>query len=126
MQICHHNRDGSFATQSNRREMLSLFTKQLREFGYKVDQLRPSDLRGRHVNALIKQWQSEHKSIGTIKNRLAVLRWLFKKIGKPEIIKHSAAYGIDNRHYVTNQNKSISLTDLDLSKIDPFIAQSLR
>lgn len=126
MQICHRNRDGSFATQSNRREMLSLFTKQLRQSGYKVNRLGPSDLKGRHVNALVKKWQLEQKSIGTIKNRLAVLRWLFEKIGKPEVVKDSAAYGIDNRRYVTNQNKSISLTDLDLSKINPFIAQSLR
>lgn len=126
MQICHRNRDGSFATQSNRREMLSLFTKQLRESGYKVNRLGPSDLKGRHVNALVKKWQLEQKSIGTIKNRLAVLRWLFEKIGKPEVVKDSAAYCIDNRRYVMNQNKSISLTDLDLSKIDPFIAQSLR
>lgn len=126
MQICHRNRDGSFATQSNRRETLSLFTKQLRESGYKVNKLKPSDLKGRHVNTLVKRWLLEKKSTGTIKNRMSVLRWLFEKIGKPEVVKDSAAYGIDNRQYVTNQNKSISLTDLDLSKIDPFIAQSLR
>jgi len=126
IQICRRNRDGSFATQSNRRETLSLFTKQLRDLGYKVNQLRPSDLKGRHVNALVKKWQLEQKSIGTIKNRLAALRWLFEKIGKSEIVKDSTTYCIGNRHYVTNQNKSISLTDLDLSKIDPFIVQSLR
>lgn len=126
MQICHRNRDGSFATQSNRREMLSLFTEQLRESGYKVNHLKPGDLKGRHVNALVKKWQSEHKSIGTIKNRLAVIRWLFEKIGKPEVVKDNAVYGIENRQYVTNQNKSTSLNDLDLSKVDPFIAQSLR
>lgn len=125
MQICHRNRDGSFATQSNRREMLSLFTEQLRESGYKVNHLKPGDLKGRHVNALVKKWQSENKSIGTIKNRMSTLRWLFEKIGKPEVIKSNAVYKIENRQYVTNQNKSISLNDLDLSKIDPFIAQSL-
>jgi integrase len=126
MQICLRNRDGSFATQSNRREILSLFTKQLHECGYKVNQLKPQDLKGRHVNALVKKWKAEEKGTGTIKNRMSVLRWLFEKIGKPEVIKTNAVYGIENRQYVTNQNKSISLNDLDLSKIDPFIAQSLR
>lgn len=126
MQISHRNRDGSFATQSNRREMLSLFSRELREIGYKVNNLNPKDLKGRHVNALIKKWQSENKSIGTIKNRMSTLRWLFEKIGKPEVIKKNSVYGIENRQYVTNQNKSISINDLDLSKIDPFIAQSLR
>lgn len=126
MQICRRNCDGSFATQSNRREMLSLFSRELREIRYKVNNLSPHDLKGRHVNALVKKWQSENKSTGTIKNRMSVLRWLFEKIGKPEVIKSNAVYNIENRQYVTNQNKSISLNDLDLSKVDPFIAQSLR
>ena len=125
-QICRRNCDGSFATQSNRREMLSLFSKELKEIGYKVNNLNPHDLKGRHVNALVKKWQSENKSTGTIKNRMSVLRWLFEKIGKSEVIKSNAVYDIEKRQYVTNQNKSISLNDLDLSKIDPFIAQSLR
>lgn len=126
MQICHRNRDGSFATQSNRREMLSLFSRELREIRYKVNNLSPHDLKGRHVNALVKKWQSENKSIGTIKNRMSVLRWLFEKIGKPEVVKENSFYCIENRQYVTNQNKSISINGLDLSKVDPFIEQSLR
>ena len=127
LQICHHNRDGSFATQANRREMLSLFSRELKDIGYKINNLKPNDLKGRHINALVKKWQSEKKSVGTIKNRMAVLRWLFKKIGKPVVIKNSnAIYGIQNRQYVTNQNKSISLKEFDLSRIDPNFAQSLR
>lgn len=125
MQICRRNRDGSFATQSNRREMLSLFSRQLKEMGYKVKQLRVHVLKTRHVNALVKKWQLEAKSIGTIKNRMSVLRWLFEKIGKSEVIKKNTVYCIENRQYVTNRNKSVSLKDIDLSKIDPFIAQSL-
>lgn len=125
-QISHRNRDGSFATQSNRREMLSLFSRELKEIGYKVNNLNPHDLKGRHVNALIRKWKLEAKSTGTIKNRLSVLRWLFEKIGKSEVVKENSVYGIENRQYVTNQNKSISLNDLDLSNVDPFIAQSLR
>lgn len=124
--ICHRNRDGSYATQANRKEMLSLFTKELKDIGYKVNKIGPNDLKGRHVNALLKKWQTEGKSIGTIKNRMSVLRWLFEKIGKPEVIKTNETYGIENRQYVTNQNKSISLNHLDLSKMDPFISQSLR
>lgn len=127
MQICQHNRDGSFATQANRHEMLSLFSRQLHELGYRTDKLNVHDLKTRHVNALLNKWKDEEKSIGTIKNRMAILRWLFKKIGKPVVIKNSnAIYGIQNRQYVTNKNKSISLKGIDLSQIDPNIAQSLR
>ena len=81
MQICHRNRDGSFATQSNRREMLSLFTKQLRESGYKVNRLGPSDLKGRHVNALVKKWQSEQKALVRLKTEWLYYDGFLKRLG---------------------------------------------
>lgn len=124
--ICERNRDGSHATQSNRKSMLSLFTEQLKKSGFKINQMRPSDIKGRHINALLEIWKSEGIAVGTIKNRMAVIRWWAEKVGKAEIVKENSAYNIENRVYVTNENKSISLKDLDLSKIDANIAQSLR
>ena len=88
--------------------------------------MRPSDLKGRHINALVTKWKSEDKSTGTIKNRMTALRWWADKCGKAEIVKDNAVYGIENRVYVTNENKAVSLKELDLSKIDENIAQSLR
>ena len=126
VKLCERNRDGSRATQANRKAMLSLFSEQLKECGYKVNQMRPSDLKGRHINALVTKWKSEDKSTGTIKNRMTALRWWADKCGKAEIVKDNAIYGIEKRVYVTNENKSVSLHDLDLSKIDENIAQSLR
>ena len=126
VKLCERNRDGSHATQANRKAMLSLFSEQLKECGYKVNQMRPSDLRGRHINALVTKWKSEDKSTGPIKNRMGALRWWADKCGKAEIVKDNAIYGIEKRVYVTNENKSVSLHDLDLSKIDENIAQSLR
>ena len=126
VKLCERNRDGSHATQANRKAMLSLFSEQLKECGYKVNQMRPSDLKGRHINALVTKWKSEDKSTGTMKNRMTALRWWADKCGKAEIVKDNANYGIEKRVYVTNENKSVSLHDLDLSKIDENIAQSLR
>ena len=126
VKLCERNRDGSHATQANRKAVLSLFSEQLKECGYKVNQMRPSDLKGRHINALVTKWKSEDKSTGTIKNRMTALRWWADKCGKAEIVKDNAIYGIEKRVYVTNENKSVSLHDLDLSKIDENIAQSLR
>lgn len=71
-------------------------------------------------------WQAENLSVGTIKNRMSVLRWWCEKVGKSEIVKENSVYNIENRVYVTNENKSISLKDIDLSEIDENIAQSLR
>jgi site-specific recombinase XerC len=106
--------------------MLSLFTEQLKDFGYKINQMRPSDLKGRHINALVGKWKSEGLSTGTIKNRMTTLRWWAEKVGKAEIVKENSVYGIENRVYVTNTDKSVSIKDLDLSLIDENIAQSLR
>jgi integrase len=124
--ICERNKDGSHATQANRKSMLSLFTEQLKKSGFKINQMRPSDIKGRHINALVKNWQAENLNIGTIKNRMAVVRWWCEKVGKAEIVKENSAYNIENRVFITNENKSIFLKDLDLSEIDANIAQSLR
>lgn len=126
VKLCERNRDGSHATQANRKAMLSLFTEQLKDFGYKINQMRPSDLKGRHINALVSKWKSEGLSTGTIKNRMTTLRWWAEKVGKAEIVKENSVYGIENRVYVTNADKSVSIKDLDLSLIDENIAQSLR
>ena len=58
---------------------------------------------------------------------MSALRWWADVVGNPGAIKAAnATYQIEKRVYVTNKNKSISLHDLDLSKIDQNIAQSLR
>lgn len=126
VKLCERNRDGSHATQANRKAMFSLFTEQLKECGFKINQMRPSDLKGRHINALVEKWKLEGKSTGTIKNRMVAVRWWAEKIGKAEIVKENSIYGIENRVYVTNANKSVSIQDLDLNSIDENIAQSLR
>lgn len=125
-QICKRNRDGSHATQANREAMLTMFATQLKEMGYPVNQMKPSDLKGRHVNALIRKWREDGVSVGTIKNRMSNLRWWAEKVDNAGAIKDNSTYGLENRVYVTNTDKSISIKDLDLSKIDENIAQSLR
>lgn len=125
-QLCNKFREGSHATQANRRAMLKLFTEQLARNGYDVKTMSPKDLKGRHVNKLLEQWRKDGVSTGTIKNRMVVVRWWAEKVSNSGAVKDNATYKIENRVYVTNENKSISLKDLDLSKTDTNIAQSLR
>lgn len=106
--------------------MLKLFTEQLARNGYDVKTMSPKDLKGRHVNKLLEQWRKDGVSTGTIKNRMVAVRWWAEKVGNSGAVKDNATYKIENRIYVTNENKSISLKDLDLSKTDANIAQSLR
>lgn len=125
-QICNKFREGSHATQANRKAMLKMFAHQLAANGYNTKMMSPKDLKGRHVNKLLEQWKKDGISVGTIKNRMTAVRWWSEKIGNPGAVKDNNTYGIENRTYVTNTNKSISLKDLDLSKTDENIAQSLR
>lgn len=124
-QILERNKDGSYATRANRQSMLSLFATQLKKLGYKTHEMRPSDLKGRHINALLRQWKVDEVSIGTIKNRMSSLRWLAEKIGKEDMVKNNATYGIGNRKYITNIDKSIRTDNLNLDQLSPHIRQSV-
>lgn len=123
--ILDRNKDGSFATQSNRKRMLSMFSQQLKDAGYKTNEMRPSDLKGRHINALIRQWKADEVSTGTIKNRMSNIRWLAEKIGKPDMIKSNETYGIENRKYITNVDKSLRTDNLNLDQLSPHVRQSI-
>ncbi|MFV5662264.1 phage integrase N-terminal domain-containing protein [Acinetobacter pittii] len=125
-QLCNKYREGSHATQANRRSMLQLFAEQLAKNGYDIKTMSPNDLKGRHVNKLLEQWRKDGVSTGTIKNRMTTLRWWAEKVNNSGAVKDNDTYKIEKRVYVTNENKSVSLNDLDLSKIDENIAQSLR
>ena len=123
--ICDRNRDGSFATQSNRRAILRQFADDLSLSGFNIKLMGAQDLKGRHVGALLRRWQAEGLAVSTIKNRMAVLRWWAEKIGNPGAVKSNDELGIENRVLTTNENKSASLQTVDLSKFDANIAASL-
>lgn len=123
--ILKRNKDGSYATQSNRRRMLSMFASQLKKAGYKTNEMRPSDIKGRHINALIRQWKVDGISAGTMKNRMSNIRWLAEKIGKADMIKSNTTYGIEDRKYITNIDKSLRTDNLQLDKLSTHIRQSI-
>lgn len=123
--ICDRNRDGSFATQSNRRAILRQFADDLARAGFNIRMMAAQDLKGRHVGALLRFWQAEGLAVSTIKNRMAVLRWWAEKIGNPGAVKSNEELGIEKREFATNENKSASLENIDLSKCEDQIAASL-
>ena len=125
-QLCQRNRDGSFATQRDRERVLDLVASQLRELGYR--QMRADSLRSKHVERLVSNWKAADLAVGTIKNRLAELRWWAEKIGKPKVVaRDNAHYGVGQRQFVTNTSKAREVTAADLSKItDPYTQVSLK
>jgi site-specific recombinase XerC len=113
--VCARNRDGSFATQANRERILTLIADQLREMGFV--NMHVQSLKPKHVEKLVERWKAEGLSAGTLKNRMATLRWRAEKIGKPNVLaKSNEVYGIPDRRYVTNVSKARELTTGDLAR----------
>jgi integrase len=96
----------------------------LREVGFR--QMRASSLKGRHVDVLLQRWKAEGLSTGTLKNRLAHLRWWAEKVGKARILpKDNTRLGIPERHTVTQENNAKDLGS-ELDRItDPYVRMSL-
>ena len=124
-QLCRNCREGSYATQRNRERILTLAANELHAMGYRRMQAR--SLKPKHIEALAKLWQEKDLSIGTIKNRMAALRWWAEKVNKLNVIaKSNEFYGIPDRRFVTNENKAKDLTETQLSKVqDEHVRMSL-
>ncbi len=114
-QVLKHNRDGSFATQTDRRRTFALIDRQLQELGTR--KLKLKNIGSRHIEALLQRWQQEGLSAGTIKNRMAHVRWLSEKVGKSGLVSNNnETLGIDARQYVLNRDLSSKL-DLERLKL---------
>ena len=115
--ICNRNRDGGYSTRKRRWKELDLIGRQLHEIGYTRFK-DPHRLKGRHVTALVERWKAQGLSVGTMKARMASLRWWAEKVGRQSVIDPSnAAYGIGRRQYVTNESKAVFMSYGDLEKV---------
>jgi len=125
-QLCHRNCDGSFATQRDRERVLDQIANQLHVWGYQ--HMGATSLKSKHVERLVESWKAAGLAVGTIKNRMAELRWWAEKIGRQKVVANdNAHYGIGRRQYVTNVSKARELTAGDLAKItDPYTRMSLQ
>ena len=93
--------------------------------GYR--QMQARSLKPKHIEALVARWQDKDLSIGTIKNRMAAIRWWATKINKQNVVARSNAhYGIPDRRFVTNESKARDITQPQLDKIkDEHVRMSL-
>ena len=122
--ICSRNLDGSFGTKDRRSRELALIGRQLKTpLGYNTLK-DPREIGERHIRRLIELWRNgggEYGPVGpgTIKNRLAALRWMLEKIGRKSVMHPSNEfYDVARRSYIPEHSKAITLTDDQLSKID--------
>jgi len=124
--LCRDNRDGGFSTQATRSRILDLIANQLHELGYR--HMQPKSLKPKHAEALVAHWRGQGISIGTLKNRLAALRWWAGKVNKQNVIaRDNTAYGIGSRTYVAEHSKAQALDETRLSLIaDEYVRMSVR
>ncbi len=124
-QLCRRNRDGSYSTQAKRMHHLMLIADQLYQFGFRGMSLR--SLKQKHVEALVKEWLRQDLATGTIKNRMAVLRWWAEKVDRRGVVARSNGYyGIPDRQFVTNTSKARAVALQQLDRItDPYVRMSL-
>ena len=117
LEILKHNRDGSKNTQASRRKRLLMVANQLVNDGYQLRHIHM--LKSKHIHHLVSNWLEEGKLAGTLKNRMTDLRWLAGKLGKPDLVPaRNDSLNIPRRQYITNEDKSLILSDGDISKID--------
>lgn len=124
-QLCKSNRDGSYATQVNRHDILQKMADDLHKLGYRG--MQASSLKQKHVDALINQYKKEGLAIGTIKNRLSVLRWWTSKVSRSQVVaKSNEHYGIGKRELIAKDSKAQTLDQDKLNGIaDTHIKMSL-
>ena len=117
--------DGSHGTRTARSYALAQIADTLHDLGFKG--LRSTGLKRKHVVALVKEWKRQGRSVGTMKNRTAHVRWWAKGIGRPGVVPSNGALGIANREYVTNKDKSVVLDPDKLALVkDAHVAMALR
>ena len=104
---------------------MTLAANELHTMGYR--RMQAKSLKPKHIEALVKYWQEKDLSIGTIKNRMAALRWWATKVNKQNVIARSNEfYGIPDRRFVTSESKAKDLTETQLCKIkDEHVRMSL-
>lgn len=120
--VLKHNKDGSFATQYDRRQILYTFAKELVGLGYRLCDIR--GLKPKHIIAIVKHWQQNQLAISTIKNRMSVLRYLCEKLNKVNIVPSNKELQIGNRKYVPQRNRAIFNPDFSVVK-HPYVRVSI-
>ncbi len=111
-----NTKESSYNTRAARKKRLLLIAEQLANGGYKIEHIK--QLKLKHVEYLVELWLQQSLSAGTIKNRMTDLRWIMNRYNKGDLIPaKNDALNIPQRQYITNQDKSVNISEEGLSKI---------
>ena len=111
-----NNREGSKATQASRASHLHIVARELSDMGFR--HLSPRNLKRKHVDALVGRWLQAGLAVVTIKSRMSSVRWLTRKIGKPNVVpRTNAELGIPDRSNTGRASKAFTLTPEMLERV---------
>ena len=98
---------------------------QLHEIGFRG--MNSHSLKPKHVEGLVRHWLEKEVAVGTIKNRMAAVRWWARKVNRQNVVARSNDhYGIPNRVFVTGSSKAKSVSATQLEKVrDVHVRMSL-
>jgi site-specific recombinase XerC len=124
--LTNRNHDGSFATRSNRYDILTMCAEQLLE-ERRYKKLTLYGLEAEHAWHLVTRWKATGITHPTIRNRLACLRWWAEKVNKAGVIPPNTAFGLTPRSQIARVSRAQDLAPEQLAQIpDPYVRMSLR
>ena len=125
LQLQRRAGEGSHGTRRDRSYALAQMANALHEAGYRG--LRAGGLKGKHVEALVRDWLDRGLSHAAMMNRMAHVRWWADQVGKSSIVKTNADYGMRPRSHVSDGVKRRDLDEIKLALVkDPHVTMALR
>jgi hypothetical protein len=116
--------EGSFNTRNQRHRGLQLVARELRALGYHLS--GAGSLKPKHITALVANWKATGLTAGTIKNRMAWVRWWGGKVRKTSVLPaDNAELGIERRETWKGQ-KARTTTGEKLAALPPPAAMAVR
>lgn len=112
----HDGAVASFATQDKRADVLYAGFARLRELGFRMETV--TSLRGKHIEALVKDWKVRKLSASTLQNNLSIFRTFAGWIGKSGMVRgieHYLGSGTTVRSSIAREDKSWSTRGVDVA-----------
>jgi hypothetical protein len=116
--------EGSFNTRNQRHRGLQLVARELRGLGYTL--AGANSLKPKHIASLVASWKASGLTAGTLKNRMAWVRWWGEKVRKTSVLpRDNAELGIERRSTWKGQKAHTTNPD-KLAALPPRAALAVR
>ena len=106
--ILQHNKDGTYASQSARSDVLHQFINDMHQSGYR--QFNLAKVGNKHIERIVAVWKAKELAPATMANRASHLRWLAQKLNKQNIVpRTNKELGIERRSHIAKISRSQQL-----------------